>query len=56
MLKLQLTEFAKYCNDLIRKDIQYEGNDSEKEKQQGRALSERQKVCRFYVFQNYIRL
>ncbi|EJD74394.1 midasin [Loa loa] len=40
----ELTEFAKCCNDLIHKDIQYEGNDSEKEKQQGRALSERQKA------------
>ncbi|EJW85669.1 hypothetical protein WUBG_03421 [Wuchereria bancrofti] len=40
----ELTEFVKCCNYLIRKDIQYEGNDSEKEKQQGRALSERQKA------------
>ncbi|VDK69682.1 unnamed protein product, partial [Onchocerca ochengi] len=40
----ELTEFVKCCNDLIRKDIRYEGDDSEKEKQQGRALSERQKA------------
>ncbi|KAM3716375.1 Midasin [Dirofilaria immitis] len=40
----ELTEYVKYCNDLVRKDIQYEGDNSEKEKQQGRALSERQKA------------
>uniref|UniRef100_A0A915Q716 Midasin n=1 Tax=Setaria digitata TaxID=48799 RepID=A0A915Q716_9BILA len=40
----ELTEFAKCCNDLICKEIQYEGDDFEKEKQQGRSLSERQKA------------
>uniref|UniRef100_A0A0R3RI43 VWFA domain-containing protein n=1 Tax=Elaeophora elaphi TaxID=1147741 RepID=A0A0R3RI43_9BILA len=39
-----LTEFVKCCNDLIRKEVHYEGDDSEKEKQQGRALSQRQKA------------
>lgn len=52
MTNFQLTELVMCCNDLIRNDIKYEGDDTEKEKQQGRALSERQKVCIFCTIQS----
>ncbi|VDM40792.1 unnamed protein product [Toxocara canis] len=41
----EMLELVVDCDQLIRKEVVYEGEDEEKEKQQGRALAERQKVA-----------
>ncbi|VDN03465.1 unnamed protein product [Thelazia callipaeda] len=43
---LELMEYTKCCDSLIRQDVRYKGDDKEKEKQRGRSLSERQKIER----------